>query len=76
MTTATVPAPPSGPPAGIASAATMTVSDALRELGSSAHEGLPVDEVARRQARWGPNAVASHKARLLPVLWHQLRSPL
>jgi len=25
---------------------------------------------------YGPNAVASHHARVLPVLWHQLRSPL
>ena len=38
--------------------------------------GLSSEEVARRQTRWGPNAVASHRARLLPVLWHQLRSPL
>ena len=33
-------------------------------------------EVGLRQARWGPNAVSSHRARFLPVLWHQLRSPL
>ena len=38
--------------------------------------GLSSEEVARRQTRWGPNAVSSHRARLLPVLWHQLRSPL
>ena len=38
--------------------------------------GLSGDEVLRRQARWGPNAVSSHRAQLLPVLWHQLRSPL
>jgi Mg2+-importing ATPase len=25
---------------------------------------------------YGPNAVASHEARVLPVLWHQIRSPL
>ncbi len=30
----------------------------------------------RRQVRFGPNAVASHRARALLVLWHQLRSPL
>jgi Mg2+-importing ATPase len=48
----------------------------LRELGVTAGEGLSSGEVARRQARYGPNAVSSHRARLLPVLWHQLRSPL
>jgi P-type Mg2+ transporter len=50
--------------------------DVLRELGATLGDGLPGDEVARRQVRYGPNAVASHRARLLPVLWHQLRSPL
>ena len=48
----------------------------LRELDSSVDKGLSGDEVVRRQARYGPNAVSSHRARLLPVLWHQLRSPL
>jgi P-type Mg2+ transporter len=48
----------------------------LHELGATADEGLSSEEVARRQARLGPNAVSSHRARLLPVLWHQLRSPL
>lgn len=33
-------------------------------------------EVLRRQSQWGPNAVSSHRARLLPVIWHQVRSPL
>ena len=39
-------------------------------------DGLSSEQVARRQARWGANAVASHQARALSVLWHQLRSPL
>lgn len=40
-------------------------------------QGRPSAEaVADRLRRWGPNAVASHKARVLPVLWRQMRSPL
>ncbi|MEU6371099.1 cation-transporting P-type ATPase [Streptomyces sp. NPDC046931] len=38
--------------------------------------GLSSEEAARRLKRWGPNAVHSHRARVWPVLWHQLRSPL
>ncbi|WP_241756737.1 magnesium-translocating P-type ATPase [Streptomyces sp. WAC00263] len=58
------------------SAATRPAADLLRELGVTAGEGLSGEEVARRRAQFGPNAVSSHRARLLPVLWHQLRSPL
>ncbi len=47
----------------------------MRGLGVG-EDGLPVAEAARRLARYGPNAVSTHRARLLPVLWHQLRSPL
>ena len=65
-----------GGPPGIVAAATRSGQDVLRELDSSADNGLSGDEVVRRQARFGPNAVSSHAARLLPVLWHQLRSPL
>jgi Mg2+-importing ATPase len=74
--TVIAPAPAAGPASGIAGAAALTAADTLRQLGAAAQDGLSGDEVARRQARWGPNAVSSHKARLLPVLWHQLRSPL
>ena len=49
--------------------------DLLRELGADAAAGLTVAEVARLHAQWGPNAVTSHHARFLSVLWHQLRSP-
>lgn len=56
-------------------AGSLPTAEVLRRLGVSP-AGLSSDEVARRQATWGPNAVASHQARLLPVLWHQLRSPL
>ena len=78
----TVAAPPlpsgsaTGPAGGIAVAATSPADDVLRGLGVTAAQGLPGAEVARRQARYGPNSVSSHRARLLPVLWHQLRSPL
>jgi P-type Mg2+ transporter len=60
----------------IVSSATLSSAEVLSGLGVSAEEGLPGEEVVRRQVRWGPNAVSSHQARLLPVLWHQLRSPL
>ncbi|GAA2052078.1 magnesium-translocating P-type ATPase [Catenulispora yoronensis] len=61
---------------GAVSAAASPADDVLRALGVSADQGLSGAEVARRQAEYGPNAVASHKARALAVLWHQLRSPL
>ena len=63
-------------PSEIVLAATRTSADALRDLGVTGDEGLPGGEVLRRQAMYGPNAVSSHRARLFPVLWHQLRSPL
>ncbi|WP_279617310.1 magnesium-translocating P-type ATPase [Streptomyces bungoensis] len=58
------------------SAAAVSGDDVLRGLGVVAGEGLGGAEAARRQAQFGPNAVATHRARVLPVLWHQLRSPL
>jgi P-type Mg2+ transporter len=74
----TVTAPPqaAGPAASVASAAALPAADVLQELGVTADSGLSSAEVALRQARWGPNAVSSHRARLWLVLWHQLRSPL
>src|ERR1022692_1306821 len=76
MMAVTAPAPPADGATSAVSAAALTTAQVLRKLGVTADEGLPEAEVARRQARWGPNAVSSHQARLLPVLWHQLRSPL
>jgi P-type Mg2+ transporter len=74
------PSSPSGssppPPSAIVSASTRPAAEVLREFGVTAQEGLSGEEVARRQAQYGANAVSSHRARLLPVLWHQLRSPL
>ena len=74
----TVTAPPqtADPAGGIVSAAALPAADVLKHLGVTADSGLSSSEVARRQARWGPNAVSSHRARLWLVLWHQLRSPL
>ncbi len=63
----------SGP---LGAAASRTFEDVVAGLGSDANAGLSTDEVAVRTAEYGPNAVSSHRARLLPVLWHQLRSPL
>lgn len=74
--TVTAPAQPTESVTGIAAAASLPVADVLRELGVAADTGLSKDEVARRLETYGPNAVSSHRARLLPVLWHQLRSPL
>jgi P-type Mg2+ transporter len=67
---------PAASPAGIVSAAEAAGTDLLQQLGVTADAGLSGTEAARRLAQVGPNAVSSHRARLLPVLWHQLRSPL
>ncbi|MDT7711356.1 MAG: P-type Mg2+ transporter, partial [Pseudonocardiales bacterium] len=74
--TVSAPVQPAISTTGIVSAATRSAADMLGELSVTAEEGLPSDEVARRQVQYGPNAVSSHRARLLPVLGHQLRSPL
>ncbi|MFI7003436.1 magnesium-translocating P-type ATPase [Nocardia sp. NPDC050175] len=67
---------PDSPATGIVSAAAMSSTELLEQLGTDIGAGLSSGEVARRQARWGLNAVSSHRARLLLVLWHQVRSPL
>jgi Mg2+-importing ATPase len=54
----------------------MGALEVLARLSVTEPDGLSSAEVARRRARWGPNAVSSHRARFMPVLWHQLRSPL
>jgi len=73
--------PPARPPTGdsksaISVAARRDAPDVLATLEVSAERGLSSEQVARRRAEFGPNAVSSHRARLFPVLWHQLRSPL
>ncbi|MET9405005.1 magnesium-translocating P-type ATPase [Streptomyces sp. NPDC002935] len=70
---------PTQPPAlaqGVVSAAALPAADVLRALDVVDGEGLTGEEVLRRQAQYGSNAVATHRARVFPVLWHQLRSPL
>jgi P-type Mg2+ transporter len=61
---------------GVVGAAALPVTEVLREFEVEAGIGLTGAEVLRRQARCGPNAVASHRARPVAVLLHQLRSPL
>jgi len=61
---------------GILSAASLSVDDMLRVGAVSAEAGLSGAEVIRRRQQYGLNAVTSHRARVLLVLWHQLRSPL
>jgi Mg2+-importing ATPase len=58
-----------------AAAATLPLSSVLTRLATDA-DGLPEVEAARRLGATGPNAVRSYRARALPVLWSQLRSPL
>lgn len=48
----------------------------LAALHSTTTTGLSDRDVMRLRRQYGPNAVSSHQARLLPVLWHQVRSPL
>ncbi len=74
MVTTTAPATPATG-TGIAAAAARPAEEVLRDLGTTAR-GLPEEEAGRRLRRFGPNAVHSHRARLWPVLWHQVRSPL
>lgn len=62
--------------AGMMAAAARPIADVLRDLGATVEAGLTAGEAGRRQARYGPNAVSSHRARPLSVLWHQVRSPL
>jgi P-type Mg2+ transporter len=60
---------------GASEAAALSVGDVLHALSTTA-AGLTADEADRRQAGVGVNAVRSHRARALPVLASQLRSPL
>ena len=69
-------AAPNGGPIGIVAAGSMPAHEITDLLDVVAESGLSDAEVEARRARWGPNAVSSHRARFLPVLWHQVRSPL
>jgi Mg2+-importing ATPase len=73
------PPDPGGAPGadlGLSLAATLDGAEVARRLGTEASTGLSTEQAAARLRRDGPNAVSSHRARLLTVLWHQLRSPL
>ena len=70
------PVRPSRTATGIVAAAQTEVAELARQLGSTERDGLSSAEAGRRRTQFGPNAVASHKAQPLLVLWHQLRSPL
>jgi len=61
--------------AGLAGAAAAAGAGVLSGLDVGP-AGLSPDEATRRRATWGPNAITSHRARFLLVLWHQVRSPL
>ncbi|MEO6998343.1 MAG: HAD-IC family P-type ATPase, partial [Terracoccus sp.] len=60
----------------IVAAGAQNGAEVLDALGVTPTAGLSTAEVGTRRAVWGPNAVSSHRARFLPVLGHQLRSPL
>ncbi|WP_432825515.1 magnesium-translocating P-type ATPase [Dactylosporangium sp. CA-092794] len=60
---------------GIAEAAGLVGTEVLARLRVD-ETGLTAGDAAARLAVYGPNAVVSHRARALPVLWHQVRSPL
>ncbi len=62
-------------PVMAAEAAALRVPDVFARLGTGTG-GLAEGEAARRLGMVGPNAVRSYRARALPVLWAQLRSPL
>jgi P-type Mg2+ transporter len=59
----------------LAEAAALTADEVLDRLGADPG-GLTPAEAARRLARYGPNAVASHRTGFWAVLGHQVRSPL
>jgi Mg2+-importing ATPase len=60
----------------IADAATRSGAEMLQALGVGPDSGLDSADVRERLVRSGPNSVATHRARLLPALLHQLASPL
>jgi len=75
MTTSLLASTAGGATGGIAAAAARSTGDVLDELGVTP-SGISTTAANDRLARFGPNAVVSHRARALVVLWHQFRSPL
>jgi P-type Mg2+ transporter len=62
-------------PLDVAAAGALDAASVLSRVAVSP-AGLTAGEAARRLLTVGPNAVRSHRARALPVLARQLRSPL
>ena len=60
----------------VCAAASRSTDEVLAGLNVTIGQGLSTTQVRQLQLIWGPNALTSHRARLLPVLWRQLRSPL
>jgi hypothetical protein len=60
---------------GIEAAAGRAADRVLADLDVTT-AGLTGAQARSRLETFGPNAVSSHRARALSVLWHQLRSPL
>jgi P-type Mg2+ transporter len=62
--------------AAAAIAAAETSATTCARLGVDPAVGLSDAEAAARRATAGPNSLARHQARALPVLWRQVKSPL
>lgn len=75
MTVAAV-VPRQGNEPSVVAAASLAASDVIASVGSKPTVGLSAAEADRRLREIGPNAVATHRARLLPLLWRQVNSPL
>ena len=76
MSVATDPVAPAPSTARGVTAASAAPLDAVFTSVHSSTDGLTTLEAADRLRTFGPNTVASHKARLWPVVVAQLRSPL
>jgi Mg2+-importing ATPase len=68
-------APPDSQGLTVIDAARLKPADVLQRLEST-DAGLTGAEAKRRLAVYGPNAIRSHGASALPILWNQLRNPL
>jgi len=75
VTASSIPASPTWHAADLREAAALDGAAVLARLGSTA-TGLTANEAARRLQEAGPNALRSHGARALGVLFRQLENPL
>ena len=60
---------------GLIEAARLAPADVITRLQAS-ETGLSAAEAEHRIGIYGKNAIRSHSARALPILWNQLRNPL